>query len=106
MSVDPDDSTPGAIKRSGAGTVCYGIPVIPGSMFMLSYFEDGTAIAGVPGGALRSRKGEGPAGILDLLMPRLAAGLRFERGDFIKMANGGLCLGCKVCHFPVCPYGG
>ena len=29
MSVDPDDSTPGAIKQSGADIVTYGAPVLP-----------------------------------------------------------------------------
>lgn len=28
MSVDPDDSTPGAIKASGADIVTYGAPVL------------------------------------------------------------------------------
>jgi hypothetical protein len=39
MSVDPDDKTPKAIKDSGAQIVSYGAPVLPGSMFLLSYIE-------------------------------------------------------------------
>ena len=46
MSVDPDDRTPGAIKASGADIVTYGAPVLPGAMFLLGYFEDGTPIMG------------------------------------------------------------
>ena len=42
MSVDPDDRTPGAIKDTGAEIVCYGAPVLPGAMFLLGYFADGT----------------------------------------------------------------
>ncbi len=42
MSVDPDDNTPGGIKQSGARIVTYGAPVLPGAMFLLGYFEDGT----------------------------------------------------------------
>lgn len=42
MSVDPDDRTPGAIKNTGARIVSYGAPVLPGAMFLLAYFEDGT----------------------------------------------------------------
>lgn len=49
MSVDPDDRTPGAIKRSGAQIVTYGAPVLPGAMFLLGYFEDGTPVMGLPG---------------------------------------------------------
>jgi len=37
MSVDPDDQTPTAIRRSGAETVIYGAPTFPGAMFMLAY---------------------------------------------------------------------
>ena len=44
MSVDPDDNTPGAIRRSGARIVTDGAPVLPGAMFLLGYFEDGTPI--------------------------------------------------------------
>ena len=43
MSVDPDDNTPGAIRRSGADIVTYGAPVLPGAMFLLGYYEDGAA---------------------------------------------------------------
>ena len=42
MSVDPDDNTPGAIKAAGAGIITYGAPVLPGAMFLLGYFDDGT----------------------------------------------------------------
>lgn len=47
MSVDPDDKTPGAIKQSGAEVISYGAPVLPGAMFCLAYFEDGTPIMGL-----------------------------------------------------------
>ena len=49
MSVDPDDNTPGGIRQSGARIVTYGAPVLPGAMFLLGYFEDGTPICGLPG---------------------------------------------------------
>lgn len=49
MSVDPDDQTPGAIKASGARVISYGAPVLPGAMFCLAYFEDGTPVMGLPG---------------------------------------------------------
>ena len=35
MSVDPDDLTPGAIKRYADRVVTYGLPVLPGSMVVL-----------------------------------------------------------------------
>ena len=46
MSVDPDDSTPGAIKASGADIVTYGAPVLPGAMFLLGYYGDGRPVIG------------------------------------------------------------
>src|SRR5690606_3053610 len=52
MSVDPDDLTPGAIKKSGANIVSYGSPVLPGAMFLLAYFDDQTTVVGVPGCAM------------------------------------------------------
>ena len=40
MSVDPDDKTPLAIKNTGADIVSYGAPVLPGAMFLLSYYKN------------------------------------------------------------------
>jgi hypothetical protein len=102
MSVDPDDNTPGAIKRSGAEIVTYGVPVLPGSLFLLGYYADGTTVMGVPGGAMYSKK---RGGIFDIVLPRIAAGIRMTKRDFGMLGNGGLCLGCGDCHYPICPYG-
>jgi hypothetical protein len=100
MSVDPDDNTPGAIKMSGANVVTYGAPVAPGLMFLLAYFTDGTPIMGVPGCVMAGR----PT-LFDMVLPRIAAGEVLTRRDFTRLGAGGLCLGCKECHYPVCPFG-
>ena len=100
MSVDPDDNTPGGIKQSGARIVTYGAPVLPGAMFLLGYFEDGTPIMGLPGCVMYAG-----ATIFDLALPRIAAGVELTRRDFAVMGEGGLCLGCKPCHWPSCPFG-
>lgn len=100
MSVDPDDNTPGAVKRSGAEIVTYGVPVIPGAMFLLGYYGDGSPILGVPGCVMYAA-----TTIFDIVLPRIAAGLRMTRRDFTRMGNGGLCLACPVCHYPICPFG-
>lgn len=47
MSVDPDDRTPAAIKLTGAQVVTYGVPVLPGAMFMLAYKGDVPGFAGL-----------------------------------------------------------
>ena len=39
MSVDPDDKTPLAIKNTGAEIISYGAPVLPGAMFLISYYN-------------------------------------------------------------------
>ena len=100
MSVDPDDNTPGGIKQSGARIVTYGAPVLPGAMFLLGYFEDGTPVMGLPGCVMYAG-----ATIFDLALPRIAAGVELTRRDFAVMGEGGLCLGCKPCHWPNCPFG-
>ena len=100
MSVDPDDKTPGAIKASGAEIVTYGAPTLPGAMLCLAYFEDDTPIVGLPGCVMYAK-----ATVFDLILPRMAAGIKIERRDIIRMGHGGLCLGCKECHYPVCPFG-
>lgn len=100
MSVDPDDNTPGGIKQSGARIVTYGAPVLPGAMFLLGYYEDGTVVMGLPGCVMYAG-----ATIFDLALPQIAAGVEMTRADFAAMGEGGLCLGCKPCHWPVCPFG-
>ncbi|MCD8148823.1 MAG: molybdopterin-binding protein [Clostridiales bacterium] len=100
MSVDPDDQTPGAIKMSGAHIVTYGAPVLPGAMFLLAYFDDGTPVCGLPGCVMYNR-----TTIFDIVLPRLAAGVTMSKKDFACMGNGGFCLGCPTCTFPNCGYG-
>ncbi|MBR0514719.1 MAG: molybdopterin-binding protein [Clostridia bacterium] len=100
MSVDPDDKTPGAIAESGVKIVTYGAPTLPGAMFCLGYFEDGTPVTGLPGCVMYAK-----ATIFDLVLPRIAAGKQLTRTDFVKLGHGGLCLGCGECHYPVCPFG-
>ena len=89
-----------AIKASGAEIVTYGAPTLPGAMLCLAYFEDDTPIVGLPGCVMYAK-----ATVFDLILPRMAAGIKIERRDIIRMGHGGLCLGCKECHYPVCPFG-
>ena len=100
MSVDPDDNTPGAIRESGPRIVSYGAPVLPGAMFLLGYFEDGLPIMGLPGCVMYAG-----ATVFDLLLPRILADVAVTRSDIAAMGNGGLCLGCKPCRYPICPFG-
>lgn len=100
MSVDPDDMTPASVKECGARVVTYGAPVLPGAMFLLGYFEDGTPIMGLPGCVMYAK-----ATVFDLVLPRIAADIPITKKQIAHMGNGGLCLGCKTCHYPECGFG-
>jgi len=105
MSVDPDDNTPGAIKHAGARIVTYGAPVLPGAMLCLGYFDtqdgrDPTPIIGLPGCVMYNK-----ATVFDLVLPRLAARVPLMKQDFVTMGEGGLCLYCEPCTYPMCPFG-
>lgn len=93
MSVDPDDNTPGAIKNSGAEIVTYGAPVLPGAMFLLGYYDNGMPVMGLPGCVMYAG-----ATVFDLVLPKIAAGIKVTKKDVVKMGNGGLCLGCSECR--------
>ena len=96
MSVDPDDLTPGAIKKTGARIITYGLPVQPGNMFLLAYLND-IPILGVPGAAAFFK-----TTILDVILPRIFAGETMEIIDLLKMGEGGLCMNCPMCQYPSC----
>ena len=103
MSVDPDDRTPGAIKATGAEIVSYGAPVLPGAMFLVSYYyKDGKEIpvCGLPGCVMYGKRT-----IFDLLLPRLIAGEKLSMKDMAEYGHGGLCENCPVCTFPKCGFG-
>lgn len=100
MSVDPDDLTPGAIRAAGADIVSYGAPVLPGAMFLLGYFDDGTPVMGLPGCVMYAK-----GTVMELILPRVAANVPVTKADLAVMGHGGLCLGCPECHYPICPFG-
>ena len=43
--------------------------------------------------------------IVDLMLPRVAAGVRVTKKDLKKLGLGGLCLGCEACTWPNCGFG-
>lgn len=100
MSVDPDDSTPGAIRATGAEIVSYGAPVLPGAMFLLGYYDDGTPVMGLPGCVMYAG-----ATIFDLVLPKVVADVTVTKADLASLGEGGLCLGCNPCRYPICPFG-
>lgn len=99
MSVDPDDVTPSAIMELGGELVSYGAPVLPGSMFLLSYLGN-IPVMGLPGCVMFSKRT-----IFDLILPRVLSGERLNIRDIMLYGNGGLCQSCEVCHYPNCTFG-
>ncbi len=99
MSVDPDDVTRAAIALAGAQDIVYGSPVLPGAMFLVAYL-DNVAILGIPACGMFFR-----TTVLDLVLPRVLAGEKMGRRQMAELGHGGLCLGCKKCTYPICPFG-
>lgn len=85
MSVDADDLTPKAIREVSDEFVCYGTPVLPGSMFALAYMKNGAAIMGLPGAVMFSKKT-----IFDLIFPRVMADIHLKTSDIAQLGCGGL----------------
>ena len=103
MSVDPDDKTPLAIKNTGADIISYGSPVLPGAMFLLSYYKKDDRIipiCGLPGCAMYNKRT-----IFDLVLPRLLANDMITSDELASLGEGGFCLNCDVCTFPNCGFG-
>jgi molybdopterin biosynthesis enzyme len=99
MSVDPDDVTRLAIQKAGAKHIVYGSPVLPGAMFLIGYIGN-IPILGIPACAMYFR-----ATVLDLILPRILAGEFIDRMKIAALGHGGLCLNCRTCNYPLCPFG-
>lgn len=82
--MDLDDITPRAIKAIGGDVVHHGVPVEPGNLLLLAYYND-IPIVGAPGCA-KSKS----YNVVDMVLPRLAAGERLTSRDLIELGHGGL----------------
>jgi len=99
LSIDPGDVTRMGIKEAGAEIISYGSPVLPGAMFLYALL-DGVPVLGLPACVFYYK-----TTIFDLIFPRVLTGETITREGIIQMGHGGLCMGCEVCRFPVCPFG-
>ena len=105
MSVDPDDVTRFAIKSLGADDIAYGSAVLPGAMILAAYVDNPwigqrIPVLGVPACGMYHK-----ATVFDLVLPRVLAGEAIGRKELAEYGHGGMCLHCKECRFPVCPFG-
>lgn len=98
-SVDPDDCTKKAMKVAGVGIVQEGNPIQPGNNFSIGYI-DNKPVCAVPAAALFYK-----ATALDIFLPRLLSGEFVTEEEIAEYSIGGLCHFCKVCVYPVCPFG-
>ncbi|MDO5018228.1 MAG: molybdopterin-binding protein [Lagierella massiliensis] len=99
MSVDPDDMTPGAIKETGAKIISYGSPMLPGSMFLISYLN-GVPVLGLPGCVMFMK-----TTVFDVILPYVLSDTLVNRNTVAALGYGGYCLGCDICHYPNCQFG-
>lgn len=107
MSVDPDDVTRFAIRSLGADHIAYGSAVLPGAMFLsarLVHGANGNArtvnVLGIPACGMYAR-----TTVFDLVLPRILAGEQIGRAELADLGHGGLCMHCKECRYPICPFG-
>jgi hypothetical protein len=96
-----------AIRSLGAGDITYGSAVLPGAMFLVAYVQTNggragskVPILGIPACGMYHKMT-----IFDLVLPRVLAGEKIGRRELAELGHGGLCLDCKECRYPACPFG-
>jgi len=99
LSVDPDDVTRQGVISTGADVIFYGSPVLPGAMLMISMLKN-IPVVSLPACVFYYKHT-----VFDLVFPRILAGEKISKDDIAAMGHGGLCMNCKVCHYPVCSFG-
>ena len=84
---------------AGAEDLLYGAPILPGAMTLIARIGR-VQVLGVPACALFFKTTS-----LDLILPRLLAGVPITRRDLARMGHGAMCQECKTCTYPKCPFG-
>ena len=82
--MDATDVTPASVLAAGGVITCAGAPVEPGNLLLLAQLGS-TVILGAPG-CIRSMA----RNVVDLVLPRLLAGVPVTAHDVYAFANGGL----------------
>jgi len=98
-SVDPDDATKAAMRAAGIDLLQEGNPIQPGNNFTIGYLGK-KPVCAVPAAALFFN-----ITAFDLFLPRFVAADPVTAEELAEFAVGGLCHFCKVCHYPICPFG-
>jgi molybdenum cofactor cytidylyltransferase len=82
--MDRDDVMPQALVATGGRITCYGAPVEPGNLLLLGMIGT-TPVMGAPG-CIRGSA----TNVVDLVLPRLVAGIDVDAHDVYALAHGGL----------------
>lgn len=82
--MDREDVMPQALLATGGHITCYGAPVEPGNLLLLGVI-DAIPIMGAPG-CIRGAA----TNVVDLVLPRLVAGIDVAARDVYALAHGGL----------------
>lgn len=82
--MDRDDVMPQALVAAGGHVTCYGAPVEPGNLLLLGMLGM-TPVMGAPG-CIRGAA----MNVVDLILPRLVAGIEVNADDVYALAHGGL----------------
>lgn len=98
MSVDADDVTTSSIRARASEILFKGIPILPGCHIMLAR-SGKIPVLGVPAGAVFEVWTS-----LDLILPRVLAGIYPTFEETRKWGVGGLCRKCDNCNFPNCGF--
>lgn len=98
LSVDPGDVTRQGLADAGVEQMRYGAPVLPGTMTLVANIGN-VDVIGVPACALYFKTTS-----LDIILPRVLAGLSPNRRDLARLGHGGMCMQCKRCTYPKCPF--
>ncbi len=84
ISVDPDDRTAEGIRKIGVDEVTYGVPMWPGTTFLISY-KDGNVILGIPSSSGLAKSGTS----FHRITPILLTGYELSKEEILSMADGG-----------------
>jgi formylmethanofuran dehydrogenase subunit E len=95
---DGDPAFQGLLE-AGAADLLHGAPILPGAGLLLARIGS-VRVIGLPARVPFHRRTA-----LDLVLPRLLAGIELTREDLARFGHGGICLECHHCAFPKCPFG-
>ncbi len=83
--LDGERHTYSAIESFATNIVADNAPVYPCAYFVLAY-KDSIPIIALPNCALQHKKS-----VLDVIAPRILAGIQLDKRDILALAHGGLC---------------